>query len=109
MSDSNKKHSSLEPPNDERVVDTFECRQRCNRKLIRSVIKAKFRHMIDLENQMEERIKSGHVMCSDPSRVHSFGTGDALEVSIKNRYTAMIQAINNDIDELLDTLMAQSS
>ena len=65
--------------------------------------------MIDLENQMEENIKSGHQMCSDPSRVHSFGHEDALEVSIKNRYPAMIQVINNDIDELLDTLMAQSS
>ena len=110
MSDSTTKHLSLEPPNDEHnMVDMLERRHSGNRKLLQSTIKAKFRHMIELENQMKEDIKSCHRMCSDSSRVHSFGHGAAHEISIKNRYATMIQVVNNDIDELLDTLMAQSS
>ena len=74
----------------------------------RTRIKDHINKIVLLNQEMEKEIKGRHYMCSDPSRIHSYGRGPELEIAVRKRYSARIKIEDDAIDALIDLLITSS-
>lgn len=75
----------------------------------RTRIKDHINKIVLLNQEMEKEIKARHYMCSDPSRIHSYGRGPEQEIAVRKRYSARIKIEDAAIDALIDLLITSST